>query len=93
MAMNLPCMFTRVGLMQDPNRPDDVYLVEPREMFHDADRLVEEFGKFLETLDTRAYNPRAWTLANATREIAVQGWRKAMTSFQSMSGWDLGQPG
>ena len=54
------------------------------------DRLVEEFGKFLQTLDTSTYNPRAWTLENATLEIANERWRKAMGAFQSMSGWDLG---
>jgi hypothetical protein len=90
MAMNLPCMFTRVGLMQDPHCPSDVYIVDPEEMFHNRDRLVEEFGKFLQTLDTRTYNPRAWTLKNATQEIAAQRWRRVMVDFQSMSGWDLG---
>lgn len=93
MAMNLPCMFTRVGLMQDPHRPKDVFLVDPDEMFHDRRRLIDEFGKFLQTLDTRSYNPRAWTLENATLDMAIERWREAMTGFAAMSGWDLGTLG
>lgn len=90
MAMNLPCMFTKVGLMLDPNGPEDVYLVDPDDMFKKRDRLVEEFGRFAETLDTRTYNPRAWILENATLKVTLDRWREAMTGFQSMSGWDLG---
>ena len=45
MAMGLPCMFTRVGLMKDEHRPTDVYLVDPVEMFKSRRRLIEEFGR------------------------------------------------
>ena len=52
--------------------------------------LVEEFGKFLDTLDKRTYNPRSWTMKNATLPIALARWRKVMMEYQAMSGWDLG---
>jgi len=90
MAMNLPCMFTAVGLMQDHNRPTDVYLVDPDEIYGHHERLVEEVGTFLESLDRQTYNPRAWVLANATPEISLAGWIRVMTHFQQLSGWNLG---
>ena len=33
MAMNLPCLFTRVGLMFDENRPRDVATIDPDQAF------------------------------------------------------------
>ena len=87
MAMNLPCLFTKVGLMQDENRPHDVFVIEPEEAFGNADALVSRTREFLQSLDTRSYNPRAWSLANASPEVAVNGWREAMKSFYAMSGW------
>ncbi len=90
MAMNLPCMFTAVGLMQDRNRPTDVFLVDPDEIYGHRGYLVKEVGTFLESLDCQTYNPRAWILANATLEISLASWTRVMTHFQQMSGWNLG---
>lgn len=89
MAMDLPCMFTRVGLFQDPNGPEDIYLVDMEEMYENDDALFDEVGKFLDTLENRAYNPRDWVLANATMDIAVERWQAIMTDFERMSDWDL----
>ena len=90
MAMNLPCMFTAVGLMQDRNRPTDVYLVDPDKIYGSRGSLIKEVGTFLESLDSRIYNPREWILANATPDISLDAWNRVMTHFQQMSGWNLG---
>ncbi len=81
MAMNLPCLFTRVGLMQDAGRPQDVVLIEPNEAYGDPARLVAETRRFLDSLDTRMYAPRAWTLEHATREQSRRGWEVVMDDF------------
>lgn len=88
MAMNLPCMLTRVGLMQDKNRPEDVFIVEVEEMFSDREKLVARFREFLTSLDRRSYNPRAWTLSNATLEIAIERWKEVMRDYGKMAGCD-----
>ena len=90
MAMNLPCLFTRVGLMQDVNRPQDVFIIEPKLAFENREGLVAKTREFLESLDTQSYNSRSWSLAHASPQVAVIGWRQAMQSFQEMSGWDFG---
>ncbi len=90
MAMNLPCLFTRVGLMLDADGPTEVYLVDPERAFRDADYLLAEAGRFLESLASREYRPREWVLANATPDRAIAGWRAALADFEALSGWDLG---
>ena len=89
MAMNLPCMFTQVGLFRDRNRPSDVFLVDVKDAYGSRKRLVEVFGQFLETLDTREYNPREWTLGHATLDIAAERWRGVMKEYEERSGWKL----
>lgn len=90
MAMNLPCMFTAVGVMQDRGGPTDVYLVDPGKIYGHPKQLVEEVGAFLESLDYRTYNPRAWILENTTMEASISSWSRVMAHFQQMSGWNLG---
>lgn len=87
MAMDLPCLFTRVGLMQDSGGPTEVYLVDPDEVYGSRAMLVEEVGKFLESLETRAYNPRQWVLDHGTLDISRAKWREVMDDFEEMSGW------
>lgn len=89
MAMNLPCLFTRVGLMLDDDGPTEMHLVDPKRAFHDPGYLIAETGRFLESLDSREYRPREWVLANATPDRAIAGWRDALADFSALSGWDL----
>ena len=92
MAMNLPCMFTTVGLMQDSNRPTDVYLVDTNKIYCEGNYLIDEVGLFLKSIEYQNYNPRIWVLNNATAPISQKKWNQAMIHFQKMSGWELGLP-
>jgi len=90
MAMNLPCLFTRVGLLLDEGGPDDVMIIEPDVAFGSKQTLLSEVGDFLGALSTRSYNPRKWILDHATPAHARASWRSAMENFQERSGWPLG---
>lgn len=81
MAMNLPCFFTRVGLMQDQDRPRDVYLIDPDVAYQNMPRLQREVGLFLDSLDTTRYTPRQWTLTHATHQQSRQAWQAVMDAF------------
>lgn len=87
MAMNLPCLFTRVGLMLDDDRPDDVAVIEPEHAFGNKQTLLAEVRRFLESLDERTYNPRKWILEHSTFDHARASWRSVMETFQERSGW------
>jgi hypothetical protein len=93
MAMNLPCCFTRVGLLQDANAPSDPWIVDPRLLDGDPAALLAELAGFLDSLETRSYLSRDWVLAHATLEIAAAHWRDVMRDFQGRTGWDLGLAG
>ncbi len=90
MGMDLPCLFTRVGLLQDSLAPSDVWAVDPELLAGDPSRLLTETAGFLRSLATRTYHPRPWVLAHATLEIAEARWREVMLDFQQRAGWDLG---
>ncbi|MDH3200869.1 MAG: glycosyltransferase [Myxococcales bacterium] len=87
MAMNLPCMFTDVGLMRDSGRPQDVRVISAKRAFSDARYLHDELGAFLRSLATHSYQPRRWILTNATAEVALERWARAMDAFFRMAGW------
>ncbi len=88
MAMNLPCLFTRVGLMND-GEDLDVSIVESEDVYGPRDRMVETVKTFLDGLSTRTYTPRRWTMENATPEAHVAAWRKVMEDFSARAGWNL----
>ena len=89
MAMNLPCLFTRVGLMTDPAAPGDVALMDVDEAYGDRERLIGRVAAFLNGIDDRVWNPRAWVLADASLATAAAGWRRVIADFEEMSGWNL----
>lgn len=89
MGMDLPCLFTRVGLLQDALAPTEVCAVDPG-LLDDPARLLGQTAGFLDSLALRTYHPRPWVLAHATLEIATAGWRDVMLDFQQRTGWDLG---
>lgn len=84
MAMDLPCFFTRVGLMQDVSGPTDVYLVDPKVARRRTSGLVEAFAAFTASLDTRRYNPRAWSTQHASPDASRAGWQAAMHAFEQL---------
>jgi hypothetical protein len=88
MAMNLPCLFTRVGLVND-DEDLDVAIVESEDVYGRRDHMVETVKTFLDGLATHTYEPRRWTLANATPQAHVAAWRTVMTDFAQRSGWNL----
>lgn len=90
MAMDLPCLFTRVGLLQDPNGPTDFWPVDPAVLDGKPAELLAPVRGFLASLDSRQYHPRAWVLAHATLETAEAGWWRVLREFQRRSGWELG---
>lgn len=86
MAMNLPCFFTRVGLMLDANGPDDVWLIEPRDARRSAN-LVASFEAFLEALETRRFQPRLWSERHASPEASRAGWTRVMQQLADSYRW------
>ncbi|MEM7154742.1 MAG: hypothetical protein AAF799_17970 [Myxococcota bacterium] len=88
MAMDLPCLFTRVGLMQD-GEDLDVSIVDAEEVYGPRDRLETCVRQFLDGLTSRQYNPRRWSLANATPAAHAVAWRKVMVDLHKRGGWAL----
>jgi len=90
MAMDLPCMFTRVGLMQDERGPSEVHVIDPVRAFDDQDYVAEQFRLFVASLDERELHPRRWVLENAGPEPNLAAWQRVIRSWQELSGWDAG---
>ena len=86
MAMNLPCLFTKVGLMND-GEPLDVAIVESGAVYGKRDQLVETVSQFLTGLSDRSYTPRNWTMQNATPQAHVNAWREVMVEFGERFGF------
>ncbi|MAL65488.1 MAG: hypothetical protein CMF94_05240 [Candidatus Marinimicrobia bacterium] len=97
MAMNLPCMFTNVGLMKDENRPKEVYLLDLNKIYKsyfgikiiNKMELIHQTGLFIKSLNNNDYNPRKWVLENAVASISNKKWEKTILDFQELSGWSL----
>lgn len=89
MAMNLPCLFTRVGLMTDLEAPTDVSLMDVSEAYGVPAHLIARVGTFLRTLDERTFNPRAWVLAHSSPDVGLAAWSRVLAAFEEMSGWNL----
>lgn len=83
MAMGLPCLFTKVGLMRDEEFMD-VSIVEVRDVYRSRKRLIKCVGAFLGGLETISCTPRDWIVENASQDAFVQGWRKVMADWQHM---------
>jgi len=87
MAMNLPCLFTRVGLMQDPGETFDVQQIDPVRAFGAPEALLETTRTFLATLGTRTYAPRKWMLQHACPAATLAAWSGVLQRFDAVSGW------
>jgi glycosyltransferase involved in cell wall biosynthesis len=84
MAMDLPCLFTRVGLMRDGAEQFDVAVLRVRDAFVRPKRLVEEVGAFLSSLE-RPRHPRGWVLEHASFEANRTAWQRVVDDFRTLS--------
>jgi|GEM_PF-1386127 len=80
MAADLPCFFTDVGLFRDPF-DFDVYLVDSKKAFRSSRYLTGEFSKFLNSLETKSYNPRSWVMEHASPDVYRKAWLDAVNAF------------
>ncbi len=86
MAMDLPCLFTRVGLMQDEGGPDEVEVIDADRAFGEPAWLVERFAAFVDGLDDREVHPRRWVLEHATLPVARAGWQRVIDDWRELGG-------
>ena len=82
MAMNLPCLFTRVGLMLDAGQTFDVDVIDTERAFSNREGLVSDVRAFLERA-SQPRNPRAWVAEHASLEATIAGWREVLQTFDS----------
>lgn len=87
MAMNLPCLFTRVGLFRDHGQDFDACIVAPRRVFGPPSRLIRTVADFLESLERRTYRPRTFCEEQASAEPARAAWRRIVADFHETFGW------
>ncbi|MBW2445581.1 MAG: hypothetical protein JRG83_06620 [Deltaproteobacteria bacterium] len=80
MAMDLPCLFTEVGLFCD-DVGADVATMPRRIAFGGRAGLIEAVGRFLGSLATRRFHPRAWSLEHASVPANVDAWGRVLASF------------
>jgi hypothetical protein len=96
MAMNLPCIFTDVGLARDvaPGHVRlDVGLVDAKRAFRDPEYAALEVGRLLAAMRMHPPAPREFVRTNATPENARAGWRRVLADFAARTGRaiDLGR--
>lgn len=87
MAMNLPCLFTRVGLMLDGAERFDVRVIEPRLAFRGGKPLAAAFSAFLEWSRERRPNSRAFCLEQTNLAANRKAWSQAVADFDQRFHW------
>ncbi|MEB2310481.1 MAG: glycosyltransferase [Sorangiineae bacterium] len=87
MAMNLPCLFTEVGLMLDGTERFDVTVVPRRAVFGPERRLIRTVSEFVAGLDRRDYRPRAWVEEHASFDANRAAWRRVLDDFDATARW------
>ncbi len=85
MAMDLPCLFTRVGLMQDEDRPPDVEVIDMERAFDDRAWLCDRFDAFMRSLDAVPRNPRKWVIEHAHIDVARASWQRVIDDWQALA--------
>ncbi len=84
MAMNLPCIFTDVGLARDvaPGHVRlDVGLLDAKRAFRDPEYAAIEIGRLLAAMRMHPPAPREFVQTRATPEIARMAWRRVLADF------------
>jgi glycosyltransferase involved in cell wall biosynthesis len=89
MAMDLPCLFTNVGLLRDRDIELDVHRVGERAIIRDPEVLLAEGGAFLASLESRRFAPRSWMLAHATPATARCAWAAVVADLARRCGREL----
>jgi glycosyltransferase involved in cell wall biosynthesis len=84
MAMNLPCLFTRVGLMLDRTVTLDVQVIPVRAAFGRKQRLIDEVGRFLERATRTRFAPRAFCEKYASADVNRSAWRRVLADFRQL---------
>ncbi len=87
MAMDLPCLFTRVGLMLDGPEQFDASVVPRRDVFTTRGRLVRTVSEFLNGLESRQYHPRAWVEQHASFDANRAAWQRVIDDFDASARW------
>ncbi len=90
MAMDLPCLFTEVGLMNDGADQFDVSVIKAKQAFAGGDRLLTAVQAFLRSLDTREYHPRVWSVEHASHDAALAAWTRTMDDLHARFRWGRG---
>ena len=85
MAMNLPCLFTRVGLMLDAGQSFDVQMIDPALAFGNPAALLQATREFLASLASRVYRPRAWVTEHASLDATRVAWTSCLDTFDRQS--------
>jgi hypothetical protein len=94
MAMNLPCLFTSVGLALDGEALDVMSL--PRELVYGPWARFRKAGleaavrRFLASLGERRYEPRRWVESHASLATTRTRWAEALASFDRLP-WGEGR--
>jgi hypothetical protein len=83
MAMNLPCLFTRVGLMLDAGQDFDVSIIDTKLAFSEPEALTGEVRAFLQQAEQAPRHPRDWVIENASMEVTQARWLEAMQAFDA----------
>lgn len=83
MAMNLPCLFTRVGLMLDEGQDFDVSTIDTKRAFSDAEGLIGDVRAFLQQAERAPRHPRAWINEHASLDATRAGWLEVMQAFDA----------
>jgi hypothetical protein len=78
MASDLPCLFTRVGLMRDANGPSDVAVIDRELVRRGGEPFLQVAREFFQSIDERDYRPRKWVIDNASHQVATQRWTRAL---------------
>jgi hypothetical protein len=86
MAMNLPCLFTRVGLMLDGSEAFDVETLSVQRAYGDISDLATSVAAFLERAARGGFQPRHWVVQHAGHDVAVAGWRTLLDAYDALAG-------
>ena len=83
MAMNLPCLFTKVGLMLDTDQRFGVEQVEVSVALAGGTPLIETTERFLAAARARTFGPRAWVTEHAGVEQTRRSWAAVLQKFDA----------
>ena len=81
MAMNLPCLFTKVGLMLDTDQRFGVEQIDVSLALAGGAPLIDATARFLARAEERPLGPRAWVAEHAGLEQTCASWAAVLRKF------------